>query len=147
MSKAWFGLVVLSLPLLSGCGQSSAAQPLPGTAVTGVVKLNGKPAIAARLKYIPIEGTKGFGGHAFSDASGQYAIENSTGSKQLPIGKYKIIVETFRPPEDPDLAAQFPAPDGKPTTIPPIYGSELDTPLTAMVESGAGPIDIELKSR
>lgn len=147
MSKAWFGLVILSLPLLTGCGQSAAAQPLASAAVMGVITLNGQPANSVLVKFIPIEGTRGYGGNAFSDASGQYVLANSTGSNQLPIGKYKVTVETFRPPEDPELAAQFPVPAGKPTPVPLRFGSETDTPLTASVESNAAAIDINLKTR
>ena len=147
MSNAWLGLVVLSLPLLAGCGQSSAAQALPGSVVMGVIQLDGKPAVAARLRFIPIETTRGYGGHAFTDASGQYMVEGSAGTNQLPDGTYKVVVETFSPPEDPELAKQFPAPAGKPTRIPAIYGDEGRTPLVAVVATDGAPINLELKSR
>jgi hypothetical protein len=147
MSKVWLGFVILSLPILSGCARSSAAQALPGVTVAGVVKLNGQPAVAARLKFVPIESTKGFGGHAFSDASGQFLVESSVGTNQLPVGKYKVVVETFRPPEDPELAAKFPAPAGQPTVIPPVYGDEQQTPLVALIQDDGSSVDLALTSR
>ena len=147
MSKAWLGMVVLSLPFLSGCGQSSTSQAPPGSTVMGVIKLDGKPAVAARLKFIPIETTRGFGGYAFTDAHGQYMVEESQGANQLPAGKYKVVVETFSPPEDPELAKQFPIPAGTPTKIPAMYSDEGRTPLIALVQTDGAPIDLELMSR
>lgn len=138
-------LAVSLAAAVSGCGKT-APPVLPSTMVTGTVTVDGEPATAAMVKFIPDGNTKGFGGFAVSDERGQYLVE-SGGTNGLPEGKYKVVVEGFRPPEDPILAAKFASPSGKPTKIPEVYGVPGRSPLTAIVANGGPPIDFKLDSK
>lgn len=141
------GLVML-VALTAGCGKEAAPQ-LPSTLVSGLVTLDGEPVVAAEVRFVPQLGTKGFGGMAVTNSRGQYMIENTAapGAVGLPEGKYKIVIRTFQPPEDPTLAAKFGNPGGKPTPVPPIYGHEDKTPLEAIVSLGGGALDFALKKK
>lgn len=131
-----------------GCSGAAPAS-LPSSMVAGKVTLDKEPVISARVRFIPIENTKGFGGFAVTNSRGQYMIDSSgaPGATGLPEGKYKVVIESFRIPEDPNLAAKFKSPEGKPTTVPAIYTKDTSTPLEAIVMSGGGPQDFDLVSK
>ena len=136
-------LMCLSALGMAGCG-GAAAPSLPSTLVAGVVKLDAEPVVAARVRFIPVDATKGHGGFGVTNARGQYMIESGGG---LPEGKYKVVIESFRPPEDPNLAAKFASPEGKPTKVPAIYSKDSSTPLEAIVMPGGGAQDFDLVSK
>ncbi|MDX1966490.1 MAG: carboxypeptidase-like regulatory domain-containing protein [Planctomycetaceae bacterium] len=141
LSGVLFGLV--------GCGGSSAPPPLPSAVVEGKVLMDGKPVIGAQVVFVPVETTKGFGGMTVSDAEGAFKIERSgaPGVTGLPLGKYRVTVEPYHPPEDPTLAAEFVVPAGATKSIPAVYAARDRTPLDAMVAAGGGTFTFELNSK
>jgi hypothetical protein len=130
----------------TGCTQSLDAG-LPTTSVGGTITLDGIPAIGAQIRFLPLSGTKGFGATATADEHGQFTVSSPDGLPEVPFGEYKVLVQTYLPPEDPEVAKTVPAPNGKPTVIPRIYGDEGTTPLTALVTYGSKSLALELKSR
>lgn len=145
-SSSFLALAALLTGFCLGCGGPSAPPPLEGTDISGLVTLKGEPVAVNQLRFIPISPTKGFGATVFTDAEGRYKIDSSTtpGSNGLPEGNYKVLVEPYKPPEDPELAKKFPAPEGKPTAIPSLFAFEDRSPVQVNVVKGAKTLDIEL---
>ena len=139
---------LLSLSVIVGCGGPAPAK-IPSSLVSGKVTLDGKPAVAAQVRFVPTGTTKGFGGTALTNDEGRYMIEESgaPGAEGLPEGSYKVLIEEFRPPEDPELAAQYKMPTGTPSKIPAMYSAEDRSPFDVMIVSGNAPQDFELKTR
>lgn len=111
--------------------------------------MDGKPVIGAQVVFVPVETTKGFGGMTVSDADGAFKIDRSgaPGVTGLPLGKYRVTVEPYHPPEDPTLAAEFVVPAGATKSIPAVYAARDRTPLDAMVAAGGGTFTFELNSK
>lgn len=149
VQAASFGATsLLSLCVVMGCG-GPAPVKIPSSMVSGKVTLDGQPAIAAQIRFVPTGTTKGFGGMALTNEEGRYMIEEpgAPGAEGLPEGSYKVLIEEFRPPEDPELAAQYKLPPGKPSKIPTLYSQEDRSPFDVMIVSGNAPQDFELKTR
>lgn len=138
--------IVMGLP---GCGGSSAPPSMPTSVVEGAVLMDDKPVIGAQVSFLPIENTKGFGGMAVSDAQGLFKIDQpgAPGVIGLPEGKYRVTVQTYQPPEDPTLAAEFEVPAGATKSIPAVYAAVERSPLEVMVAIGDQPLKLELNSK
>jgi hypothetical protein len=148
IAAAALGAALLVCAGSLGCGGSaSAARPNTGSIVVGKVLIDGQPAVAVQLRFIPTDSTPGFGGTAVSNASGEFLVEPVDGAKTLPEGKYKVTVETFRLPEDPTLAEKYDVPAGQPSVVPHLYADEHKTPLSVVVLSESRPVEFTLRSR
>ena len=129
--------------------------------VTGTVTINGKPAVRARVRFIPPSGPDApQGTHeatGVTDADGKYTLvspaprvtlEQATGA--LP-GDYKVVISLLlgsdgkpipKGTTDADAMAQ-----GAKESLPPQYSNESKTKLKATVSASSDPIDFDLKVR
>ncbi|MDB5387114.1 MAG: hypothetical protein JWM11_2760 [Planctomycetaceae bacterium] len=83
-----FNIVLLLLPLVSGCsgGGNSIARPL--APAKGVVKYNGKPVAGAAVVFSPKDGSPAQG---MTDKDGNFTITTG-GRPGAEIGKFKVVV-------------------------------------------------------
>lgn len=139
------GYIAVVIMASWGCG-AAKPPPAPGTAISGMVKLDEKPAIGAQLQFVPEGQTQGFGASATADEQGRFVAKGGDGSTEVPFGEYRVIVRSFRLPEDPTIAARIPKPNGTPVKIPARYSDPIRTPLKVAISESGGIIDLQLKS-
>src|SRR5438067_1176038 len=83
---------------LVGCGSELKLVPVSGT----VLKPDGKPLVAGRVTFWPIEDPKAFIGlhkslpFAITDVTGQFTIAMNSKEPGCPPGKYQITVSVIR---------------------------------------------------
>jgi hypothetical protein len=134
-------LVVVFVPILSGCGKSK------GT-VSGTVTYQGKPLPGGFITIIPEQGEAGaFRGKI--EPNGAYRVSD------IPAGPVKIGVQALEPPKHPEamlspeeIAKGAKAPAISPGTymrIPPIYNDPDKSGLGFTVNGGTQEHDIPLK--
>jgi hypothetical protein len=125
-------LVLLSTPLLAGCGSSVAVVP-----VTGKVTVDGQPLTAGQVSLVPLEAKPGAVASAGAiDANGDYVIYTG-GKTGAPPGKYKVTV----------TPAMLPSGDNKKPVIPfnQKFGDATKTTLSIDVVSSPAPGAYDLK--
>lgn len=171
MAKCWVvGLkscVVMLLVAVAGCGDSGMTL----VPLTGTLTLDGEPLAFKSVMLLPIDGTPGHGAGGYSDGSGKYslraivpgALKDFPG---CPPGRYQVVVsEPQIPITEADLAnpaAQLPSQTDEPApaialeltpkkhvkgAIPPMYTSNLTSPLAIDVTTDVQVKDIELASK
>lgn len=95
------GLCFLVLCLsASGCGGGTKPPAPPENLVpaSGTVKLGGKPTAGVAIKILPTGSTKGQGGWAISDASGNFKIMHATQKEGIEPGDYRAVFSLFMTP-------------------------------------------------
>jgi hypothetical protein len=136
----FFGSLVLGfLPLMAGCGRSSALVPIAGR-----VTLDGQPVPDMIVNFTPLGETAGNGALACTDKEGRFTLLDSRGESGAYVGEYKV---SFYPSlgrskqTDPALdVVSVPSKAG----LPAIYLDPNQTPLRATVSKGGGTIDLLL---
>jgi len=145
-------LLVCALLLLglTGCpGGASRDQPdlVP---VSGTVTLNGEPLAGAEVAFIPTGSTGGTGAFGSTDASGHYEL-NSGGQTGAPVGEFKVAITKWVMQDGSDFEPEegvSPIDAGAQNALPPKFGDETATQLTATVpDGGSDSIDFELTSQ
>jgi len=118
--------------LFSGCGK-------PGPSVVGTVLLDGDPLPSGRIRFVPVEGTRGPDAGAVIE-EGKYSVD-----KGLTLGKYRVEIHgvkesTLRKERDPILPVYLiPAAI---EAVPPAYNAK--SQLICAVEAGANTFDFYL---
>ena len=118
--------------LFSGCGK-------PGPSVVGTVLLDGDPLPSGRIRFVPVEGTRGPDAGAVIE-EGKYSVD-----KGLTLGKYRVEIHgvkesTLRKERDPILPVYLiPAAI---EAVPPAYN--VKSQLLRAVEAGANTLDFDL---
>lgn len=95
------GISFLVLCLLaSGCGGGAKPPTPPDNLVpaAGTVKLGGKPTAGVAIKVLPTGSTKGQGGWAISDASGNFKIIHATQKEGIEPGDYRAVFSLYMTP-------------------------------------------------
>ena len=85
--------------LLAGCGAATAAPDVDLVPVKGTVKLDGKPLANATVMFNPLQGTKGTGGYAVTDAEGNFAIKHRSDKEGCEPGEYGITFTKITQPD------------------------------------------------
>ncbi len=143
MSRSFLRCLALGgLSLWCGCGSAPPS-------VTGVVTLDDRPLLGARILFLPLGATKGHGGDGVTDASGAFEVTAfySDNPKCLPPGRYKVVVTRMMRPDG------SPAPPGIMTfdsdareTLPAVYSDPRRTTLVAFIGAENEPIRLRLHS-
>lgn len=127
-----------ALLCLTGCGDGKVV-------AVGSVQLDGRPLTNAYLTFIPVEGTRGPGGYAALDATGQFSALDPQGGKGILPGKYKVTVTRLPSAKPVEENAAVVANPGE--ALPAIYGDPEKTVLTAEVDATGTPIELRLDSK
>jgi hypothetical protein len=120
------------LILFCGCGQ-------PGPSVVGTVLLDGDPLPSGRIRFVPVEGTRGPDAGAVIE-EGKYSV-----GKSLTVGKYRVEIHgvkesTMRKERDPIIPVHLiPA---AMEAVPPAYNAKSE--LIKTVEAGVNTLDFDL---
>jgi hypothetical protein len=118
--------------LFSGCGK-------PGPSVIGTVLLDGDPLPSGRIRFVPVEGTRGPDAGAVIE-EGKYSV-----GKGLTVGKYRVEIHgvkesTVRKERDPIIPVHLiPA---AMEAVPTAYNAK--SQLIRAVEAGANTLDFDL---
>jgi hypothetical protein len=111
------------LLMLCGCGGKSRPQL---ATVRGKVALKGQPVALAKITFIPVEGGQSSEGE--TSPSGEYELYFRYDEPGAQVGKHRVTISTFAPPEVDDA--------GKP------YNA--NTTLEKEVVAGENVIDFDL---
>lgn len=135
-TRRWSWGLVFAVCVLAGCGSSTK----PVRAVSGTVKLDGKPLTDGSINFISAAG--------FSASSkikdGSFSISNSQFGGGIPLGDYQVAVEGAPPPDPltkPTQAASTPM------EIPRKYRDPATSGLTAKVDKNSKPFEFGLESK
>jgi hypothetical protein len=148
----FYGLVSCSLlGLLSGCGTETAAKGLPGTvAVTGIIRMDGKPLPDATVIFVPTGTTKGVECIGTSNESGTFTLQQIRGGSGAPPGEYGVTVSRLLKKDGTPFKASLdekPIDAGAVESIPPKYSNPGASPLIVTVPAAGGEVAVELKSK
>ena len=125
-------LLPVALLLLSGCGDSGPDKAI----VSGKVSYRGEPVRDGRIRFVPIEGTKG-------PASGAVIRDGSYAAKAIggvPLGKLRVEIKAYRQPSSASRREGPTGPDLVLKTetlvqyLPPKYNRQSE--LTVTLEAG-----------
>lgn len=146
------GLVTCSLlGLLSGCGAETAAKGLPGTvAVTGVLRMDGKPLSDAVVTFVPSGATKGVECIGTTSESGTFTLQQIRGGTGAPPGEYRVIVSRLVKKDGTPFKAtadEKPIDVGAVESIPPKYSNPGESKLIVTVPAMGGEVPVDLKSK
>lgn len=135
-SGRWSWVVMSLVCMLAGCG--TAKQPLQS--VSGKVTLDGKPVTEGIVNFVSA------GGFAASSTikDGSFSISRSQFGNGIPLGDYKVAVESAPPP---DPLAKSPSAAVSPVKIPHKYRDPASSGLTAKVEKTWKASDFALVSK
>lgn len=121
----------IGLMLWAGCG--AKADPSLAT-VTGMITLDGKPLVGARVEFTPLSGSPSYG---TTDEQGGYSLRFTRDRQGAVIGTHVVRIRTFR---DEDETGRRRA-----ERLPDQYHAR--SQLRREVVAGANQIDFELSSR
>jgi len=120
------------LLLFAGCAK-------PGPSVVGTVLLDGDPLASGRIRFVPVEGTRGPDAGALIE-EGKYSV-----GQGLTVGKYRVEIHgvkesTIRKERDPIIPVHLiPA---AMEAVPPAYNAK--SQLIRAVEAGVNTLDFDL---
>ncbi len=139
-------LLFAALLVFAGCGESQEGPPL--VPVKGQVTIDGKPADAVDVTFIPMEGVPGNGGSGRTDAQGEYTLKTSDGGEGVPAGKYRVVLHRLLMPDGSPLPlGSNVAPMDSPAreSLPPEYSSQESSKQQATVTPGPSePINFQI---
>ncbi|MDB5339875.1 MAG: hypothetical protein JWN70_5494 [Planctomycetaceae bacterium] len=136
-SSRWsWGAWMIMVCVLAGCGGGTK----PIQSVSGKVTLDGKPVTEGIVNFVSA------GGFAASAPikDGAYSIARSQFGSGIPLGDYKVAVESAPPP---DPLAKSSQAASNPVQIPKKYRDPGSSGLTAKVEKASKPFDFALESK
>ncbi len=130
-----FGLcVVLTVPLMSGCGESHDMG-----LVTGTITIDGKPGDEIQVRFSPTGDTTGPNSFSETDAQGKFTLtmfdKAGIPTPGAVVGTHKVVLYDLR------LGASVTG-KGIPIRLKPEYSLPGQTPLTKEVAAGEQTIDI-----
>lgn len=130
-APAWLSVLV-TLALMSGCGDTSSTLPSVTTyPVKGKVLLpDGSPLTEGTVTFVPVkEGGRQAVGKLHSD--GTFSLTTQSPDDGAAEGEYRVAIDS-------DLASGTPDSKGKkPALLPPKYRDEASSNLKATVKAGA----------
>lgn len=129
-----WGMGVLCLVLIGGCGGGGASDQPDLARVSGTVTLDNKPLANATVRFYPQDGRPSSGQ---TDSQGRYELIYLAGTKGAVLGEHEVRITTADDDEDP-LGLQ------NTETVPAIYNKQ--TTLKQTVEKKDNVIDFTLKS-
>jgi len=95
--------LLLLIPVLSlaGCGSGGNVNAKPATLapVAGSVKVGGKPGQNVIVTLVPSGGTKGLGGYAMADATGNFTIRHQSQQDGVEPGDYYAVFSLYLKPD------------------------------------------------
>lgn len=132
--------------LLAGCSGSSDYVPSNLAPVSGTLKVDGDPAAAVAIVFIPTDETKGTGGFAVTDEQGRYTLQHRSGNPGIEPGTYRVILSKMAMPDGSPVPPNESAADvGAEESIPPSYSSPERTILNATVPAeGSKELDFKV---
>lgn len=120
---------------LSGCTEKATAYKT--APVSGVVTVDGKPLVAARVTFLPVtearQSQSGPEAYGETDAEGRYALKTVFGDSGGSVGPNRVMISTRKTeldPNDPDKSKQV-----APERVPGKYFTD-QAPLTFDVPAG-----------
>lgn len=158
LKKLAASLGILSLALLSGCGDGVDTHPVSGT-----ITLDGTPIQGASVTFQPVEGGTGMPAVGTTDANGKYQLtdmrSDDVGSG-AEAGEYRVGVLWYKPTgEDTSSATGDSTGEsvgdeqsrqgvtGPEALLPAKYQNPKTSELTTTVTAGKNTIDFELLSK
>jgi hypothetical protein len=127
-------VLVITLACSLGCGSQD---PNRGE-VTGIVTINGQPAVTGAVAFSPVDGQSPTSGGKIVD--GKYTVKASTGTSRIAIRVPKVVGKRklYNTPDSPEqpLMAE---------TLPPEYNDR--TTLTLEVKPGANEHNFDLQTK
>lgn len=101
MRAVWFLALAASLGLLAGCGGGKPSI----AAVSGVVKVDGKPYPNAYVTFQPVgdagNPNPGRGSMGITDENGKFTLKYDDGSPGAVVGKHIVRITSMQPADDP----------------------------------------------
>lgn len=93
--------VLLSALCVAGCGSGGNVNAKPATLapVTGSVKVGGKPGQNVLVTLVPSGTTKGLGGYAMTDATGNFTIRHQSQQDGVEPGDYFAVFSLYLKPD------------------------------------------------
>ena len=129
-------LVATLLLLLCGCGGGDGRPKL--VTVRGKVYMKGQPIEKATIRFLPVGGGQSSQGE--TNPAGEYELFFRQDEPGAQIGKHKVTISTFVPPDVDDLGAKS---GGRAEVFPSQYNT--NTTLENEVVAGENVIDFDLK--
>lgn len=120
--------------LLTGCG--GVDRPQLAT-VKGKVTLNGQPVPLAKVYFAPVDGGQSSSGE--TAVNGEYELYFRYDEPGAQVGKHRVTVSTYQPPEVDDMGKPI---GGVPEKIPAQYNT--NSTLEKEVKPGENIIDLNL---
>ena len=141
----WSGLSLL----LVGCGRSPTVERHPVFPLTGLVKLNGEPAAGVSLAFFPVGTTRGRGGFAVTQPSGEFEVVSPDGQPGLPEGDYRVLLAKWTMPDGSPIPTGASAADNEAiNSLPAVYSDLERAPSAVKVLPGENPVVmIDVKQR
>jgi hypothetical protein len=134
---ALFALLAVAPLFAAGCGKPAKH------AVTGTVKLNGKPVPHCKVGLFPdvaeFNPDKHGFGYGITDESGAFEVQHPQGEKGIQTGRYKVTFEAWVDSKGKPLPADAKpseVPGGVKNLFPDIYQAPSSTPES--IDVGAG---------
>ncbi len=124
--------------MIAGCGQTSDVPEI--APVRGKVTLDGAPLSLGQISFAPVTG--GQTSDATTGPGGEYELIYKRDLKGAKIGKHKVSISSYQPPEVPEVG---PPVGGRPELVPAQYNTQ--TTLEREVVAGENVFDFDLKSR
>ena len=133
--------VILAVAAVAGCSQSGP----PMAQVSGTVTLDGSPVEGAVVALEPVAG--GRPATATTDASGNFSTEALLGETRIGVTKTKTAAVEADPdsPEGEQLSGDMSNTDIE-YLLPVKYAAPRESGLTADVQPGMAPLNLELKT-
>ncbi len=134
---------------LAGCGGSGSTEStLEVFPVSGTVTVDGKALQSVTVFFDPQEGTKGTGGGAVTDASGNFKVLYRDDREGVPQGTYKVLFSHLVQPDGSPIPQDATAADvGAVNSLPGKYNDPENTPVSATVKATNEPFKFELKTK
>lgn len=126
------GVGLCCLTVLIGCGEDG---PPKGT-VSGIVTIGGEPP-KEDLRIHFFNSTLGSGSQAKISEEGFYEL-----TSPILVGEYRVYLSKWLDPAK--MKGAVSTAEETPTSIPPEYRSEMNSPLTKAVTEGGNSIDIKI---
>lgn len=144
--KYWFVLTAVAAVLLAGCETDAIGEVVPAA---GIVTLDGKPIAGVSISLVPQEGVEGRGGYGTTGEDGSFSLQADTDVMGIPAGYYRIMLLKYAMPDGSPIPPDTSAADaGIVNLLPPVYSDPEQSQVYATFPTPDGqPVKIDLKSR
>ena len=148
--RPWQYLSIFSwITVIIGCGESDSGPPL--APVTGKIIWKGEPLPGCAVKFVPADGTVGWGGHAMTNDAGEYKLlEAKTARLGVQPGSYRVVLSRRLMPDGSRVpAGDRTAPIESPAieSLPPAYSDLQNSILMVTIPAEGGVFDFSLPNK